>query len=77
MTKNNLETISIIKNADYLASDESEIRLLSEMSRGTICHCTLPFGKTTSPVMHNQVEEIWYLLEGKYEGWRKVKNKKK
>lgn len=57
--------------ADYLAPDGSEIRLLPTMNGGGLCHCTLPAGKTSSPVAHRHVEEIWYILEGVGEVWRK------
>ena len=36
-----------------------------------LCHFTLPAGKTSSPVAHRHVEEIWYILEKKDEVWRK------
>ena len=56
--------------ADYLAPDGSEIRLLTTMRGGGLCHCTLPAGKTSIPVAHRQVEEIWYVVEGVGEVWR-------
>ena len=58
-------------DADYLAPDGSEIRLLPTMKGGGLCHCTLPVGKTSTPVEHRQVEEIWYVIEGEGEVWRK------
>lgn len=58
-------------DADYLAPDGSEIRLLPNMNGGGLCHCTLPGGKTSSAVRHKSVEEIWYVLSGEGEIWRK------
>jgi mannose-6-phosphate isomerase-like protein (cupin superfamily) len=58
-------------DAEYLAPDGSEIRELSKMKAGSLCHCTLPAGKTASAVVHKHVEEIWYVLEGEGEVWRK------
>lgn len=66
-----LQTISLKSDADYLAPDGSEIRLLPTMRGGGLCHCTLPVGKTSSPVAHRQVEEIWYVVSGEGEVWRK------
>ncbi|HEY94759.1 MAG TPA: cupin domain-containing protein [Dehalococcoidia bacterium] len=59
-------------NADTIAPDGSEIRLLPEMSRGGICHCTLSPGKTSIAIKHKTIEEIWYCLEGEGEVWRKM-----
>jgi mannose-6-phosphate isomerase-like protein (cupin superfamily) len=58
--------------ADELAPDGSEIRVLSRTKGGSVCHCTLPAGKTSSAVRHKTVEEIWYFLEGQGEVWRKL-----
>ena len=55
---------------DYLAPDGSEIRLLAATGAGGLCHCTLPSGKTSSPVKHESVQELWYVLAGKGEIWR-------
>jgi mannose-6-phosphate isomerase-like protein (cupin superfamily) len=41
------------------------------MKGGGLCHCTLPAGKTSSPVAHRQVEEIWFVVSGDGEVWRK------
>ncbi len=65
------QTIALNPDADYLAPDGSEIRLLPTMKGGALCHCTLPASKTSSPVSHHHVEEIWYVLEGEGEVWRK------
>lgn len=58
--------------ADHLAPDGSQIRLLPTMKGGGLCHCILPAGKTSSPVSHHDVEEIWYVLEGHGEVWLKA-----
>lgn len=68
----NLQKVELKEEADYLAPDGSEIRLLPTMKGGGLCHCTLPPGKTSSPVAHHHIEEIWYVLEGEGEVWRKV-----
>lgn len=66
-----LQVISLKPNADYLAPDGSEIRLLPTMKGGGLCHCMLLVGKTSAPVVHYQVEEIWYVVSGEGEVWRK------
>ena len=56
---------------DYLAPDQSEIRLLPSTDRGGCAHCILPAGKTSLAVRHKTVEEIWYILSGQGEMWQK------
>lgn len=68
-------TTKLKNDYDYLAPDGSEIRLLPKTSRGGLAHCTLLSGKTSHPVKHKTVEEIWYILEGVGEIWRKYEGK--
>lgn len=56
---------------DVLAPDGSEIRLMSETSRGSMVHCSLGPGEVSLPVAHRTVEEVWYFLEGTGQVWRK------
>lgn len=74
MTDSNrtFQTSALKADADYLAPDGSQIRLLQTMKGGGLCHCLLPVGKTSLPVSHHNVEEIWYVLEGHGEVWRKA-----
>ncbi|MCP5060090.1 MAG: cupin domain-containing protein [bacterium] len=55
---------------DYLAPDGSEIRLLVEGGNGGFAHCVLPAGRTSAPVRHRTVEELWYVLGGEGQVWR-------
>jgi mannose-6-phosphate isomerase-like protein (cupin superfamily) len=65
------ETKVLQKEPDYAAPDGSEIRLLLTMKGGGVCHCTLPVGKTSKAVAHRTVEEIWYIVGGQGDVWRK------
>lgn len=70
--KNEFFTVSKIgQTPDEKAPDGSEIRLLPRMTRGSLCECLLPVGKTSLPVAHKHIEEIWYVLSGEGEIWRK------
>ena len=62
-------------NPDTIAPDGSEIRLLPELSKGGMCHCTLPPKKTSIAIKHRTIEEIWYCLEGEGEVWRRLDDK--
>jgi mannose-6-phosphate isomerase-like protein (cupin superfamily) len=66
-----MELMQLPKAYDYLAPDNSEIRLLPSTPMGGLAHCTLPPGKTSSPKSHATVEEIWFFLRGEGEVWRK------
>ena len=59
------------KERDARAPDGSEIRLLSETSRGSMVHCSLNPGEVSAPVAHRTVEEVWYFLEGTGQVWRR------
>jgi mannose-6-phosphate isomerase-like protein (cupin superfamily) len=56
---------------DVYAPDTTEIRLLTNMSRGSMVHCVLPAGQISLAGMHHTVEEIWYVLQGQGEVWLK------
>lgn len=65
------DTKRVGEQADVIAPDGSEIRLLPELGAGSMAHCRLPIGMVTQAVSHHRVEEIWYVLSGKGEIWRK------
>jgi mannose-6-phosphate isomerase-like protein (cupin superfamily) len=57
---------------DVLAPDGSEVRILTSGERGSMAHFTLPAGEMSVAVAHRTVEEVWYILAGEGEMWRKV-----
>ncbi len=62
-------------NYDYLAPDQSEIRLLFTMNGGGLAHVKLPKGRVSLAVKHKTVEEIWYFVQGSGQVWRKHGNR--
>ena len=56
---------------DVLAPDGSEIRFLPQLRGGSMVHCTLPPGAVSLAVTHRTVEELWYVLSGAGELWRR------
>jgi mannose-6-phosphate isomerase-like protein (cupin superfamily) len=56
---------------DTLAPDGSEIRLLVALTRGSMVHCTLPPGGVSRAVRHRTVEELWCVVGGRGELWRR------
>lgn len=65
-----MDTMKLPQSPDYLAPDGSEIRLLVTTPHGGMAHCQLPPGKTTKPVYHKSIEEIWYCVSGHGQLWR-------
>src|SRR5262245_2386914 len=57
---------------DAVAPDGSDVRLLVQLSRGSMAHFELAGGQTSLAVAHRTVEEIWYFLQGRGEMWRKL-----
>ena len=56
--------------ADAIAPDGSEIYfLVGDARRASLVEVRLPAGKTSKPVRHRSVEEIWYFLAGEGRVW--------
>ena len=55
---------------DAVAPDGLDVRVLLNLSGGSIAHFELPPGQTSKAVTHRTVEEIWFFLSGRGEMWR-------
>jgi mannose-6-phosphate isomerase-like protein (cupin superfamily) len=58
--------------ADVIAPDGCEVRLLATTPRGSMAHFTLGPGQTAHAVAHRTVEEVWYFLSGHGRMWRRL-----
>lgn len=56
---------------DVTAPDGSDVRILLALPGGSMAHFSLPAGQTAVAVTHRTVSEIWYILSGTGEMWRK------
>ncbi len=56
---------------DTVAPDGSDVRILLGLTGGGMAHFELAPGATSIAVAHRTVEEIWYILGGRGEMWRK------
>ena len=56
---------------DVTATDGSEVRILLGLRGGGMAHFTLAPGETSTAVAHRTVEEIWFVVSGRGEMWRK------
>jgi mannose-6-phosphate isomerase-like protein (cupin superfamily) len=58
--------------ADVIAPDGCEVRILAATPRGSMAHFTLGPGQTAHAVAHRTVEEVWYFLRGHGRMWRRL-----
>jgi mannose-6-phosphate isomerase-like protein (cupin superfamily) len=54
-----------------LAPDGSDVRVLLALPGGSMAEFELPAGRVSSAVTHRTVEEIWCVLSGRGEMWRR------
>ena len=57
-------------DADVLAPDGSEVRLLITATRASMAHFRVAPGGITKAVRHASVEEVWYCTGGRGRMWR-------
>ena len=56
---------------DVVAPDGSDVRILLQLARGSMAHFELGAGRVSRPVAHHFVEEIWYIVSGHGQMWRR------
>jgi mannose-6-phosphate isomerase-like protein (cupin superfamily) len=56
---------------DVLAPDGSEIRVLGVTAHGSVAHGTLRPGGFSRAIRHCTVEEVWFILGGEGQLWRR------
>ena len=69
---NKFETKQLPFRRDAIAPDGSDVRILLGLQAGGMAHFELTPGQTSTAVTHKTVEEIWYILSGQGEMWRKM-----
>jgi mannose-6-phosphate isomerase-like protein (cupin superfamily) len=55
--------------ADTIAPDGSEVTYLARTGRASLVEVRLPADRTSRPVRHRSVEEIWYFTGGQGRLW--------
>ena len=58
-------------NADVLAPDGSEVRILVATGRGSMAHFRLQPGQVAKAIRHRTVDELWFVTAGCGRIWRK------
>jgi mannose-6-phosphate isomerase-like protein (cupin superfamily) len=71
MRNGEFDTKHLPQNRDVVAPDGSDVRILLGLSGGGMAHFELAPGETSTAVAHRTVEEIWYIVGGRGEMWRK------
>lgn len=56
---------------DVVAPDGSDVRVLLRTGNASMAHFELAAGRASDPIRHRSVEEIWYVLSGTGEMWRR------
>ncbi len=59
--------------ADAVAPDGSDVRVLVQLRGGSLAHFQFAPGQTSNAVAHRTVEEMWFFISGRGEMWRKLK----
>jgi mannose-6-phosphate isomerase-like protein (cupin superfamily) len=65
------DTMQLPPVPDAVAPDGSDVRVLLRLSRGSMAHFELGAGHVSRAVAHRSVEEIWYILRGQGQMWRR------
>ncbi len=66
------ETMPLPAEVTVLAPDTSEIRVLLRNDHASMAHGSLPSGGVSVAIKRKTVQEIWYILGGEGELWRRT-----
>jgi mannose-6-phosphate isomerase-like protein (cupin superfamily) len=69
--RNGFDTMQLPDAPDAVAPDGSDVRVLLRLGRGSMAHFELAAGRVSQAVAHRAVEEIWYILAGQGQMWRR------
>ncbi len=56
---------------DAVTPDGSDVRVLLQLPRGGMAHFELGPGRVSRAVAHHVVDEIWYIVDGHGQMWRR------
>ena len=65
------DTMQLPDAPDAVAPDGSDVRVLLRLGRGSMAHFELGAGRVSRAVAHRAVDEIWYILAGQGQMWRR------
>ena len=65
------DTMQLPDAPDAVAPDGSDVRVLLQLGRGGMAHFELGACQVSRAVAHHGVDEIWYILHGHGQMWRR------
>jgi mannose-6-phosphate isomerase-like protein (cupin superfamily) len=65
------ETMTLPDERTAVAPDGSDVRVLLAVRGASVAHFQLAPGETARAVVHRTVDEVWYVLAGRGEMWRR------
>lgn len=65
------DTRRLAADPDVVAPDGSDVRVLLCTGRGSMAHFELAPGRASDPIRHRSVDELWFVLSGRGEMWRR------
>jgi mannose-6-phosphate isomerase-like protein (cupin superfamily) len=69
------DTMLLPRDRDIVAADGSDVRILLRLAGGSMAHFELAPGRTSGAVAHRTVGEIWYVLSGRGQMWRRQEHR--
>ena len=66
------ETLSLADAPVVTAPDGSTVHVLPRVAGGSMAHFTLEPDQASSAVVHRSVEELWFVVGGSGEMWRRA-----
>lgn len=65
------ETLALRDALRVVAPDGSNVDVLLRLAGGSLARFSLPPGGISSPVVHRTVEELWFIVSGTGQMWRR------
>jgi mannose-6-phosphate isomerase-like protein (cupin superfamily) len=65
-------TTTLPADPTVTAPDGSDVRVLLQLAGGGMAHFQLAAGQVARAIVHRTVEEIWYVVAGRGEMWRRA-----
>jgi mannose-6-phosphate isomerase-like protein (cupin superfamily) len=69
--RSSFDTMRLPAGCDDIAPDGSCVRVLLQLAGGGMAHFELGAERVSGAVAHHHVDEIWYILDGRGEMWRR------
>jgi mannose-6-phosphate isomerase-like protein (cupin superfamily) len=70
-TSERFDTMRLPGTCDVVAPDGSDVRVLLRLAGGSMAHFELAPGRTSRAMTHRTVAELWYIVQGRGQMWRR------